>query len=86
MQTDAEHQENHAHFGKLAGQLAISDEARREWTYHDAGDEKPDERRQAQAIGDVAEHRREYEAHGYGGDQSNLMIHSIPLDRSHISS
>ena len=86
MQTDAEHQQDHAHFRKLAGQLAIGDEARCERADHDAGDQEPDERRQAQAVGDIAEHRREHEAHRYRGDQRNLMIHSSPLVPNRISS
>ena len=47
MQADAEHQQDDADLGELAGKPGIGHEARRERADRDAGDEIADERRQA---------------------------------------
>ena len=51
----------------------IGDEARRERTDEDAGDEIADQRRQPQPVGDVAEDERQHEADGDGRNKVYIM-------------
>ena len=79
MQADAEHQQDDAHFGKLAGQFAVGDEAEGIGPDQDAGDEVADQRRQPQAIGDQAEDEGIGERRRDRGNQGRLGVHqSVP--------
>ncbi len=62
MQAHTEHQQDNAHFRELRGKPGIGDDARCIRPHHDAGDEIADERRQAQAIGQIAEDRGKHKA------------------------
>ena len=50
MQTDGEEQQDNADLGELVGQRLIGDEARREGTDQDAGEQIADQRRDAQPV------------------------------------
>lgn len=55
MHPDAEHQEDHADFRQLVGQVLVRHVARREGPHEDAREEIADERRDADAVGDCPE-------------------------------
>ena len=69
LQTDAEHQQDHADFGELLRQRAVGDEARRVRPDDDAGDEIADNRRQPQPLRDEAADQRRDQAAGQRQDQ-----------------
>ena len=73
MQPDAEHQQNHVHFGKLAGKSAVGDETGSEGSDEDAGDEIADQRRQLHPVGQVAEGEGENEGDRNSGDEWNVV-------------
>ena len=62
MQPDAEHQQNDADLGELIGDILVGDIARRERAHQDAGEQIPDQRRDAQALRERAENEGKYEA------------------------
>ncbi len=73
MQADAEHQKNDADLGELPCHCGIRHETRRERADEDARDDEPDQRRQAQAICQIAEDRRQHETDGYRRDNVHIM-------------
>ena len=73
VQADAEHQQDDADLGQLAGQLLVADEARRERPDRDAGQQIADQRRQAQLDRQETAGERHDQAHDDGGDQLGLM-------------
>ncbi len=75
MQADAEHQQDHADFRELGGEVGIGDEARRERADGDAGDEVAHERRQAHARGEESKAEREDEADGDQRDEFGFVGH-----------
>jgi hypothetical protein len=75
MQPDAEHQQDDAHFGQLSRQRRIRHMARGEGAGENAGDQVADQRRQAEAVGEIAEHRSEHEAYRHGRDQRDVVVH-----------
>ncbi len=74
VQADAEHQQDDADLGQLAGQGNVGDEARRERPDHDACQQVADQRLDAQAVGDQAEDIGQHEARGDGGNERCLML------------
>ena len=50
MQADAEHQQDDADLGELAGEILVGDKARRERPDDDAGEEIADQRRQLEPV------------------------------------
>ena len=64
MQTDAEHQQDHANLGELPGESSIADESRREGADRDARQQVADDRRNAHQIGHQAEEQRQHKADG----------------------
>ena len=75
MQADAEHQQDDADLGELRREARIGNETRRVGAHQDAGDEVADQRRQAQAIGYVAEPERKHETDGDGRDERGFVVH-----------
>ncbi len=62
MQTDAEHQQDHADLGEFPGEMLIGDEARREGAGEDAGEQIPHQRRDSEPDRNGAEDESEAEA------------------------
>ena len=75
MQPDAEHQQDHADLGELAGQVLVGDEAGRERSDRDAGEQIADQGRDPEAVGDRAEQPGEPERDDDGRDQRRVMRH-----------
>jgi hypothetical protein len=50
MQADTEHQQDHADLGQFRRKRLVRDQAGREGSERDAGDQVTDDRRQAQAV------------------------------------
>ncbi len=75
MQTDAEHQQHYADLGELCGECLIGNEAGRERTDDDPGQQIAEQCRQAQTRGDEADDEGEAECGGNGGDQRDVMGH-----------
>ena len=73
MQADAEHQQDDADLGELAGDRRVGDKAGRERTDEDAGDEIADQRRQPQPVGQIAEDRRQHEADSDRRNEIHVM-------------
>jgi hypothetical protein len=69
LQADAEHQEDDADFGKLLGECRIGDESRRVRSDRHAGQQVPDDRRQAGALREIAEDQCSAEATGQRKNQ-----------------
>ena len=69
LQADAEHQQDHADLGELLGDVAIGDEPGRVRPDHQPGQEVADDRRQLQALGEIAPDERSDEAAGECEDQ-----------------
>jgi hypothetical protein len=78
MQADAEHEEDDAHLGELARQLAVGDQTEGERAGEDAGDQIPDEGRQPQPVRGEPEDEGEDEGGGDSRDQCRLMRHCSP--------
>ena len=76
MQADAEHQQDDADLGQLAGQRLIGDEAGRIGPERYAGEQVADERRYADALRDGAENEGEAEPHDDGGDERGVVRHA----------
>jgi len=79
MQTDAEHQQDHADLRELVREGGVGDEAGRERADADAGDQITEQRRQPEPLRDHAEREREYEAGDDRGDQRRVMRHGLSL-------
>ena len=79
MQADAEHQQDDADLGQLAGQVLVADEARRERADGDAGQQVADQRRQAQLVRHEAADEGHDQPHGDGGDERGLVRHQRSL-------
>ena len=62
LQPDAEHQQDHADFRELLGEVGVGDEAGRIGSDDDAGQQVADDGRQSQALRDVAEEQRRAES------------------------
>jgi hypothetical protein len=75
MQANPEHQQDDADLGELIGDALIGDEARRERTDGNAGEQIADQRRQLQALGYKPEAEGEHKAHGQGRDERSRMRH-----------
>ena len=75
VQADAEHQQDHADLGELAGEVGVGDEARRERADRDAGQQVADQRRQAQASREKPEAEREDEADRDQCNELGVMGH-----------
>ena len=59
MDAHTEHQKDHADLGQLGGDVRIGHETRGERADQHAGEEIPDDRRQAKATGDESAHEGE---------------------------
>ena len=79
MQTDAEHQQDHADLGQLDGDILVGDEARRERPDDDACHQISDQRRQLEAVGKHAKGEGEHEADRDGRYEWRHMQHSSEL-------
>ena len=75
VQPDAEHQQDDADLGQLAGQRLVGDEAGRVGAERHAGQQVADERGYADALGDGAEDEGEAEPHDDGGDERGVVRH-----------
>ena len=74
VQPDAEHQQDDADLGELAGQRVIGVEARRRRADHDAGQHVAGQRLDAQPVRQQAEGVGQQQAGGDGGDQRSVMF------------
>jgi hypothetical protein len=79
LQADAKHQKDDADLGQLLGEPRIGDEAGRIRSDEQAADQIPDDRRQAETLGDVAEQQRRREAAGERPDQIDA-VHAANCD------
>ena len=75
MQPDAEHQQDDADLGELVGQALVGDEARRERSDHDAGEQIADQRRDPEPMCQRAKRKRQHEADDDQGDQRRVVRH-----------
>ncbi len=75
MQSDAEHQQDHADFRQLPGQRLIGDEPRRVGTDHQSRQQITHQRRYPQPRRDRAEQKGKADADDDGGDQGGVMGH-----------
>ena len=66
MQTDAEHQEDHADFRELCGEIRVCNDSGGERPERDSRDQIPNERWDADTDSDEAECERQHEC---GGDR-----------------
>jgi len=79
VQADTEHQQHHADFGELRGEVHIGDKTGRRRPDQDAGHEIADQGRQLDPFGDEAEYQRRTEAGGKGGDEGDIVFHAAFL-------
>ena len=84
MQADAEHQQDDADLGQLAGQRLIRDESRRIGPERYAGEQIADEGRDADALCDGAENEGEAEAHDDRGDEWGVVRHALEAPHSRL--
>ena len=77
MQADTEHQQHDADFGKLRRRAQVGDKARGGRADQDAGDEIANQGGGFQALGDEAENQRKAESGRDGGNQGNIVGHSV---------
>jgi hypothetical protein len=75
VQADAEHQQDDADLGELAGERAVAHEARRVGADEDAREEIAHQRRQAQALRQHSADEGQHEAQGDDGDQLGRVRH-----------
>jgi hypothetical protein len=78
MQTDAEHEEDHAQLGQLADRLHIADKPRRERSNGDPGHQITDNRRQTDATGDQSTEEGRDQGCDDISQQWNLMHNVSP--------
>jgi hypothetical protein len=74
MQADGEEQQDDADLGQLVGQRLIGDEARREGTDQDAGEQIADQRRDAQPVRRQTEAERQDEPRGDRRDEWRFVF------------
>lgn len=79
MQADAEHQQDDADFGQLAGETGVGDEAGRKRPEHHAGQQVADDGRDAQPVGDGGEDERQHNAANDCGDERRALFHVVRL-------
>jgi len=77
MQADAEHQQHDADFGKLRSRAQVGDKARGGRADQDAGNKIADQGGGFQALGDETEDQGKAESGRDGGDQGNIVGHSV---------
>ena len=75
MQSDAEHQQNHAQLRELAGQLHVGRGARRIGAADHARKQIAHERRKPQSLGQIAEHKGKTEGKRQSRDKRKAVIH-----------
>ena len=75
VQADTEHQQDHADFGELGGEVGIGDESRRERADRDARQQVADERRQAHSRGEKPEGECEHETDSDERDEFGFVWH-----------
>ena len=73
MQPDAEHQQDDADFGELAGQAAVADESGSKGTHGDAGQQIADDGRDPQHVGRQPQQQCKDEADGQQGNQRSFV-------------
>jgi hypothetical protein len=73
---DAEHQKDDAHLGKLRRDRKVAHEARGVGPDDDAGQQVPDDRRQAEALRDQPEHPRHEQARSERREERCLVGHA----------
>ena len=76
MQTNAKHQQHHANFSQLAGDLRVGHEPRSEWPDEHPGQQIAHQRGQLQTDGKKAKNQGEPEARGDGADERDAMGHA----------
>ena len=74
MQPDPEHQQDDADLGELQRQVLVGDKAGRGRADRDAGEQIPDQRRDAQPVGDRAEDEGEADAEDDRRDQRGRVV------------
>ena len=79
MQANAEHQQDHADFGKLPGQFYIRNKPRRTGADDDPGNQIAKQRRHPEARCDETENHRQTESGCNGCDQTDIVRHSVNL-------
>ena len=77
MQADAEHQQDHADLGQLAGQCQVGDEARRVRPDQHAGEQVADQRRQPQLARDHPQQQCRGQGGNQRGDQRGVVRHPL---------
>ena len=77
MQPDAEHQQDHADFGQLVGNILVRDEARCERAHQDAGDQITDEGRNLQSLGNDTKAEGQNKADYDRGNKRSVMMHAV---------
>src|SRR5215207_10631917 len=75
MQSDAEHEQDHANFGELRRQGLISHKARRGGPDQDTCQEIADKRREPEAVGEHAANECEPKTGNEGRDEARMMGH-----------
>jgi hypothetical protein len=73
MQSDAEHQQDHADFGELARETRVGDEARREGADRDTRDQVSDDRRHLEQVGPQPEQQCKHETDGEQGYERSFV-------------
>jgi len=73
VQSDAEHQQDHADFGHLAGQSRVADEAGGERPHRDAGDQITDDGRDAQRTRQQTEQQCKHETDRQQRDERSFV-------------
>lgn len=76
VQADAEHHQNDADLGELLGDGQIAAETRRVRPDEHAGEQVADDRRQSQAMGDVAADQGRAERGGKRRNQFEIAVHA----------
>jgi hypothetical protein len=76
LETNPEHQQDDADFGKLISYALVGDEARGEWADGNARKQITDQRWQPQALGHEPETKGKYKAEDQGRDERSRRRHS----------
>ncbi len=82
VQADAEHHEDDADFGQLAGRVDVADEAGGEGADDQPGRQIANQRRQAQLAGEEAEEEGGQDGHRDRSKEGKVTVHSPILHRN----
>jgi len=76
VQAHAKHQQHHANFRQLRGNVHIGHKTRRGRANHNAGQQVAHQGWQAQLFGEEAKHQRPAKSGSDGGDQGQVVVHA----------